>query len=1053
MYSSCGYALFATDNPEGEFEFDDGSVDGVHRYRRAGREMAFYVAVGDTLRDLVAKRGRLQGPFRTIPDWAWGPWISRNSYEVQAEAVEAIEGMIRRGWPVAAIVQEAWKGESATGDFNNFARDRWPDLDGYWELCRRHDIKTILWQVPILHPTSPYYEEALRRGFLVMQPNGEASLRSRWMRGYANLDFTNPDAVAFWKDMLRDELAMGVCGYKADDGEDIKPTDVFHDGRCGWQLHNEYSTLYNRALWELLEEENVDGLLWARSGSIGIEAYPALWAGDQHSNWDSLRALVGAGLSASISGAPIWGHDIGGFFGNPSPDLYIRWLQFGALSPMMQYHGKKPREPWHFGREAEAAYDLLVKLRMALKPTLVELGAATAVNGAPIMQPMTYAFPDDPRFVSEDTQYMLGPDLLVAPVLTAGMSGRRVLFPEGTWQHWLHPMVFEGPGAFGVPIGLVDVPLFVRQGAELKLACTSSEAPVEWQPEAPTRTVVFDAERPLVRNLNVPVHANAASRCAEVTFEATPEVARRLHVRCAAPGSTSLELGAELQVSGTACSFMLPAPEGLDLAGVEQKFAIDYETESGTVENLCESAVQWGEPLELRLAQSSHMLEPGRPVVVTAQLENVSFDTLSLTLVAKSESDVAIEQPSRSVMLRPTEIQTLSWQCTFADANSAAAASVQVEVQAYGQTLAREDCLFTPQWKWIFVGPFQSVPRAAHYVPFGPEWESAPEAVFEVDGSRRWWQQVRDGYLTDSAGIDFWKLCGGGRHAAAYAMTRFHSDRAQSAEFHFGCDDTLTVWLNGAQVFSAKRYQQGAPNQEQFITRLREGENTLLVKVAQGEGPWLAYAYLTAPRGELLRGVEQAFDDFHDYAAEREPAHPKRVQIRPPVWQIAGPFEVDSGDDLGLIAGATVGEAWPPTFNGQWISYEADARDCVVDFNRALGYQEHTTAFAAATIHLERETPVILDFGSDDGLTLWLNGEYIVRAIEGRALKYDAHRIRTVLPAGENHVLARVTQGFGDWQLSAIFWDATELPYRLLETAPLRPSNTISEDTTPVGDE
>src|SRR5690606_14616736 len=136
----------------------------------------------------------------------------------------------------------------------------------------------------------------------VRKPDGSVSHRQEWLAGFANVDFTNPAAAAWWKDMMRNEIRLGVAGYKADDGEDIKPDDVFHDGRRGWQMHNEYSTLYNKALTEALDEEGADGLLWARSGSLGIEQYPALWAGDQGATWQQLRSLIPAGLSASISG-------------------------------------------------------------------------------------------------------------------------------------------------------------------------------------------------------------------------------------------------------------------------------------------------------------------------------------------------------------------------------------------------------------------------------------------------------------------------------------------------------------------------------------------------------------------------------------------------------------------------------------------------------------------------------------------------------------------------------------------------------------------------------
>lgn len=490
VFSGAGYALFAADNPEGEFDFNSAG-DGLHRYRRAGREVTLYLAAGRTLKDLLAKRMRVRGPGRGIPDWAWGPWISRNSFENQDEAEEAIRGMAARGIPVAAIVQEAWKGRSETGEFNSFSPERWPRLDEYFSLCREHGIRTILWEVPIVHPASPHYGEGVTNGYFVKKPDGSVSHRTHWLKGFANVDFTNPRAVAWWKGLLRPVVRRGISGFKADDGEAIQPDDVFSDGRRGWQVHNEYATLWNRSLTELLEEEGVDGLLWARSGSLGMEKCPALWAGDQRATWQQLRSLLPAGLSAGLSGMPFWGHDIGGYLENPSPELYIRWVQFGAFSPLMQYHGIARREPWEFGKQAEETYKLLAHVRMNLRPTLIALGREAARTGWPIMRPMRMEFPDDPRFDEEETQYMLGPDLLVAPVLEEGATKRIVKFPAGTWRHLLKLATFEGPRNAQVGIGLGTAPVFVRQGAALKVELDPGAELGTWRPGAPVRTIAF----------------------------------------------------------------------------------------------------------------------------------------------------------------------------------------------------------------------------------------------------------------------------------------------------------------------------------------------------------------------------------------------------------------------------------------------------------------------------------------------------------------------------------------------------------------------------------
>ena len=495
LFNPGRYAFFADDNPEGDFDLNS-TGDGWNVYSRAGESCTFFVAAAPSLEELLRRRASIQGPFKTVPDWAWGVWMSRNSYEKQSEAEEAIRGMVERDIPISVIVQEAWKGKSEEGGFNRFSTERWPDLDAYFELCAKHRIRTILWQVPILHPSSPEYREAAKAGYFVKAPDGSVRKREHWLDGFANVDFTSPSAVEFWKNQLRPLIRRGVSGFKADDGEDIEADDVFADGRRGWQVHNQYSVLYARALYELFAEEKTDGLIWCRSGSLGLERFPILWAGDQYGNWDQLRSLIPAGLSASLSGMPFSGHDIGGYIAKPETELYIRWAQFGAFCPIMQFHGQTPREPWYFGDEAEKAVKKLAHVRMNLWPTFAALGKEAVATGLPIMRPMSLEFPDDARFLSEDSQYMIGRNLLVAPILSAGTHKRTVKFPAGTWRHLLEPRQYTGPSETEVEIDLQSVPVFVRAGSRLKVQLAPDATLGTWNKDMPIREISLAPVQP-----------------------------------------------------------------------------------------------------------------------------------------------------------------------------------------------------------------------------------------------------------------------------------------------------------------------------------------------------------------------------------------------------------------------------------------------------------------------------------------------------------------------------------------------------------------------------
>jgi hypothetical protein len=879
LYSSAGYALFAADNPEGDFDLNSDQR-GEHRYRRVGRELSCWLVFGADLRDLLLQRGKLQGPFGGVPDWVWGPWISRNSYETQNEAAAALQGMESRGLPVAAIVQEAWKGVVETGHFNDFSAERWPALDDYFALCRTHDIRTVLWQVPILQPRAPDGAVADQRGYFVHGPDGASRWRRAWLAGFGNIDFTNPDATRYWQDAMRDELRSGaIGGYKADDGEDIQPTDVFSDGRRGWALHNEYPVLYARALTDMLAEEHVDGVLWARSGSLGCERTPALWAGDQLATWPQLRALLPAGLSTGLSGMPFWGHDIGGYAGTPTPELYIRWLQFGTFSPLMQYHGITPREPWVFGEQATRAYRQCAALRMALRPTLIALGRAAAATGMPIMRPMLLEFPQDRRFLREETQYMLGPDLLVAPVLERGATGRTVLLPAGRWQSLTAPVAWSGPATVDVPIGLMDVPVLVREGAVLDVESASAQPPLSWGPHAPQRRVSFTPERIVIADWQAPLTADALAGGADLRFDAAPEVGDLVCTTQAPVGDPSVPGGMgnqqrlAVERDGRRCQVHIAPPAHALVAGCEQTYEIRPAAER-EAQPYFAGSFRWSVPVRVVLDAGPRTLRGEAEHTVNVQVRSSAGAAFPVGL----RLDACGAQFEQQGDLPAGGELKYTYSLRIPDAGSAASVPLRLVLTSGNLGLLEERAWLAPQWRWVVAGPFPAAERAAHRTTFGPETHLEPEVAFQAGARQVRWTPPTAGPPPEGPGLDFTSQYGTVQCAAAFAFTRLRSERAQDVEFRFGSDDTLRVWLNGEVLYDLETYRAAHPDQEIVPAQLEAGANTLLVKVGQEVGYWQFYARVTGPGDTPLTGVHDGFDDYAAFAPQRAPA----TQIIPP---------------------------------------------------------------------------------------------------------------------------------------------------------------------------
>lgn len=1018
-----GYALFASDNPEGSFDFNTG--DRLkHRYRRTGQHVSFFLAIGPDLKTLVRKRAALQGPFRGLPDWAWGPWISRNSFESQAEAEEAIQGMLERKLPVAAIVQEAWKGSSESGGFNTFSRDRWPTVEAFLAFCAEHDIRNVLWQVPIIHPSSPAYREGVARGYFVKNAEGQVSHREEWLAGFANIDFTNPDAVAWWKDRLRGVVRLGAWGFKADDGEAIKPDDVFSDGRRGWQVHNEYSTLYNQALTELFDEEGVDGMLWARSGSLGIEQYPALWAGDQYARWEQYRSLLPAGLSAGLSGMPFWGHDIGGYIDDPGPELYIRWLQFGAFSPLMQYHGIQRREPWEFGETAEQAYRLLSHLRMNLRPTLIALGREAAETGLPLMRPMLLEFPDEPVFADEQTQYMLGPDLLVAPVLEEGAVGRRVQFPKGRWHHLLRPIAFDGPGEFNVPVALVDAPVFVREGAALRVELDEDADLGTWHQGAPIRTVVFESARAAILNPRIPLSANILSRRTPATFEVPAGFDGELEAGwCDALGHMAQLLPVHQESNRRMVDLELSDADAI--FPLVKTLAIRRKGEDAT---FFRASIRWQSPTVLTTeVRGSRVVASGRRAV-TATVQNRSDQPLPLRLEAHAVRGASVQTGPRDTTLAAGITRTWTWQVDVEDTDLVGDIPVTVSVFSGKTPLAQETVHFVRPLTWAVVGPFPAGPHRAFATSFPPEWEPGADVAFEAGNQTVRWERLAPDHVIEHGGIDFVSVFGQREDCAAYAMSRIRSEREQDVELRLGSDDTLTVWLNGEKVYAVETYRLAEWDQEVVPVRLRKGVNTLIVKVGQDRHPWKMFFRVTAPGGRPVYGLTDGFDDIQAYAADRPAPEEVIVQPAPLTWCISGAFPYDktAGQSAhGVLDSLAASPTWPIADGDtrwRWTT-DVGGYDGTVDLNTLVGPITHGFSYAATRVNVDTETPVELVCGSDDGMVMWVNGEKVLEDYEYHGYRYDQHRVRATLRAGENVIFCRIGQGDGEWKFRVVAWD------------------------------
>ncbi|HEX8345173.1 MAG TPA: alpha-xylosidase [Actinoplanes sp.] len=474
--TSAGYGVFVDTPDRVSFEVASEVVTRT-QFSVEGQSLQYYVIYGPTPKDVLRKYTALTGRPARVPDWSFGLWLSTSftsSYDEQL-VKELAAGMAERQLPLSVLHFDCFWMRGFHWTDLQWDEDFFPDPAGMLRSLHDSGLRATVWINPYIAQRSRLFDEGMANGYLVRRPDGSVWQWDMWQAGMALVDFTNPEAVAWYQSHLRALLEMGVDGFKTDFGERIPVDVVWHDGSDPARMHNYYTYLYNEAVFGLLREHRGEGeaVLFARSATVGSQQFPVHWGGDCESTFVSMAETLRGGLSLAFSGFGFWSHDIGGFEGTPDPALFKRWVAFGLLSSHSRLHGSDSyRVPWIYDDEAVDVTRRFIELKMRLMPYLARCADEAHTDGVPVLRPMLLEFPDDPGVRHVDTQYLLGPSLLVAPVFSvAGDVSYYV--PSGVWTSLLSGEKVQGPGWRSERHGFDSLPLLVRPDTVLPFGARS----------------------------------------------------------------------------------------------------------------------------------------------------------------------------------------------------------------------------------------------------------------------------------------------------------------------------------------------------------------------------------------------------------------------------------------------------------------------------------------------------------------------------------------------------------------------------------------------------
>ena len=468
--SSKGYGVFVNSTDKVSYEVCSDTVSKVSM-TVPGESLEYYVFGGANLTDVLKGYTDLTGKPSLPPAFSFGLWLTTSFTTTYDEETitSFIDGMAERDIPLQVFHFDCFWMKGF--EWCNFEWDdeMFPDPEGM--LKRLHDkgLEICVWINSYIAQQSKLFDIGKEKGYFIKNLDGSVFQCDMWQPGMAIVDFTNPEACAWFKGLLKKLFDMGVNNIKTDFGERIPTKVKYYDGSDPIKMHNYYTYLYNKCVFEALEDYygKDKACLFARSATVGGQKFPVHWGGDCYAEYSAMSETLRGGLSLCSSGFGFFSHDMGGFEATAPADVYKRWCAFGLLSTHSRLHGSTSyRVPWAYDKDGDTeACDVLrhyTVLKGKMMPYLWAQANKTHQVGVPMMRSMIIAFSDDTACKYLDQQYMLGDNLCIVPVMNEEGIAEFYVPDCGTWTDIQSGETYEGGKYYTRKCDYFQTPILAR---------------------------------------------------------------------------------------------------------------------------------------------------------------------------------------------------------------------------------------------------------------------------------------------------------------------------------------------------------------------------------------------------------------------------------------------------------------------------------------------------------------------------------------------------------------------------------------------------------------